>query len=159
MRTVRYSIIESDLAENGTVGSMRLAEELVKSPYGSPELWDALSGAIKFAKEKIDAMDKEAVESPNLYRIWKIGNMKAFYLAILDRLEKGMQAAIEATRGFTLDRRIDADPYVGVGSESRRRLLNELNPKDAEDLLKKLSDLTLLNPYEVGLYLMRQKHD
>lgn len=27
----------------------------------------------------------------------------------------------------------------------------------AENLLKKLSDMTLLNPYEVGLYLMRQK--
>lgn len=161
MRTVRYPIIESDLAENGIVGSMRLAEELVKSPYGSPELWDVLSDAIKFAEEQIKKIDsdifQEVDSNVTLRGIGELKAKKIVYITMLNNLKLGVSAAIKAVQNVVLDSRIDADPNVGVGLESRKRLLNELKPKDAEDLLKKLSDLTLLNPYEVELYLLRQK--
>ena len=161
MRTVRYSIIESEIAENGIAGSMRFAEELVKSPYGSPELWDALSGAIKFAEKQIEKIDsdifQEVDSNVTLRGIRELKAKKTAYITMLNNLKQGASAAIKAVQNVILDNRIDTDAYVGVGPETRRRLLNELNPKDAEDLLKKLSDMTLLNPAEIQLYLMRQK--
>ena len=172
MRTVRYPIFEPDSDFSSTL----FAEELIKSPYGSPELWDALSNAVSLAEKQIKKTDSEINEinayinvererMPKGYfapephfevqysQIREIEAEKTAYMLMRENLIKGAQAAIKAVQ------KTIQDGYLAdgaLGPETRRRLLNELNPTDAEDLLKKLSDLTLFDPNEVWLYLARQ---